>query len=80
VSCQTADAGSPCPGIAAKTDPSPTSSQGTSRGSGAHGAWLETMAISASTGGRFRGASSECCNDASAYWSGIGAQLKCGPR
>src|SRR3954464_823192 len=36
--------------MGSKTEPSPTAFQGTDAGSGAHGAWLETRGISASTG------------------------------
>ena len=53
-SLQTAPGGSPCSAIGPKTEPSPTSSQSTSRGIGAQGAWLETRVISAISGGVVR--------------------------
>ncbi len=53
------------------TEPSPTASQSTSRGSGAQGTWLERRAISAITGARSGAASSVRSNADRVYWSGM---------
>lgn len=46
----------------------------------AHGAWLDTSAVSAITGARSFFASSVRWSVDSVYWSGIVAKLKRGPR
>ncbi len=56
-----------------KTEPSPTSSQSTIRGSGAHGVCEDTRSISAITGGRFGFASSRRWKADRMYWSGMRA-------
>src|SRR3954451_24059348 len=70
---------SPVPFIELKTEPSPTAFQSTRCGSGCQGAWLETRTISAISGPRPGLAYSARWKNDRAYWSGIVAQLKCGP-
>src|SRR3954471_7972225 len=70
---------SPRPFIELNTEPSPTAFQSTRCGSGCQGAWLETRTISAISGPRPGLAYSARWKYDRAYWSGIVAQLKCGP-
>ena len=62
-----------------KIEPSPSSSQPTSRGMGDHGAWLDTRGISAISGARSGVERSLRWNASRVYWSGMVAQLKLGP-
>ena len=68
-----------CGSSGPNTLPSPTASHGTVRGSGAHGPWLEVRTSSAIVGGA-PGPRSRRSNAENRYWSGIGDQLKRGPR
>lgn len=58
-------------GMPRKAEPSPTVACGISRGVRDHGAWLLIRSISASTGRRWRAASSRRWKASRVYWSGI---------
>src|SRR5256885_5039289 len=63
-----------------KTEPSPMSPQPISRGSGAHGEWLESRTTSAIVGGWFGAARAKRWKADRVYWSGMEEKLNSGPR
>ncbi len=61
---------------AGEIEPSPTSSQGMSRGMLVHGKWLEMRSTYAKTGRRSRLASSRRCRAARTYWASAAAMVR----